>query len=153
MMRIAGGIIVLGAIAAVAVWLTTDQEDATGAQPAAVDIAAGAELYAENCAACHGAELEGQPDWRSPGSDGRLPAPPHDETGHTWHHGDAALFTYTKLGGQAALAQNGVKGFASGMPGFADTLTDRQIWDITAYIKSTWPERLRTVQAERSAVE
>ncbi|MDO8276710.1 MAG: hypothetical protein Q7T63_01135 [Burkholderiaceae bacterium] len=29
--------------------------------------------------------------WRSPGADGRTPAPPHDETGHTWHHDAAPL--------------------------------------------------------------
>ena len=54
-----------------------DLPNATG------DPVAGAQLYAENCASCHGANLEGQADWRSPGPDGRLPAPPHDETGHT----------------------------------------------------------------------
>ena len=57
--------------------------------PAAADPAS---LYAENCASCHGAKLEGQPDWRSPGPDGVMPAPPHDRTGHTWHHGDGMLF-------------------------------------------------------------
>ena len=51
--------------------------------PETVDLSQGATLYAENCAACHGAELEGQPDWRSPGPDGILPALPHDNTGHT----------------------------------------------------------------------
>ena len=32
------------------------------------------------------------------GPDGRLPAPPHDESGHTWHHPDAQLFAITKYG-------------------------------------------------------
>ena len=27
-------------------------------------IALGQRLYAENCATCHGADLEGQPDWQ-----------------------------------------------------------------------------------------
>ncbi|MCW3782869.1 c-type cytochrome [Defluviimonas salinarum] len=120
--------------------------------PVAEDVAAGERLYAENCASCHGADLEGQPDWRTPGPDGRLPAPPHDESGHTWHHGDGMLFSYTKLGGKAALAARGVK-FDSGMPGFADALSDRQIRDILAYIRSTWPDRQREVQAARTAAE
>ena len=42
-------------------------------------VALGQQIYAENCASCHGANLEGQPNWRSPGPEGRLPAPPHDE--------------------------------------------------------------------------
>lgn len=99
---------------------------------------------------CHGADLEGQPDWRSAGPDGVLPAPPHDETGHTWHHPDGVLFDYTKLGGKAALALQGVE-FESGMPGFGDQLSDAEIWNIIAYIQSTWPERQRAIQAERSA--
>ena len=78
-------------------------------QPASADIAAGEALYATSCASCHGANLEGQADWRSPGDDGKLHAPPHDKDGHTWHHGDALLFNYTKLGGKAALAEQGMR--------------------------------------------
>ncbi len=116
------------------------------------DPAVGAGLYQENCASCHGDTLQGQANWQSQGEDGQLPAPPHDETGHTWHHGDGLLFSYTKLGGKAALAQQGVV-FNSGMPGFADRLSDQQIWDILAYIKSTWPARQQELQATRSEAE
>ncbi len=122
-------------------------------QPLDSDPDAGKVLYAENCAACHGANLEGQPDWRTPDEDGVLPAPPHDQTGHTWHHGDALLFDYTKRGGQAALETRGVSGFSSGMPGFEDSLSDQQIWDILAFIKSTWPDRIREMQATRTTGE
>ncbi len=114
------------------------------------DLSNGQSLYAEHCAACHGANLEGQPDWRTPDENGVLPAPPHDETGHTWHHDNYLLFEYTKLGGEAALAARGVTGFSSGMPGFGDTLTDEEIWDILAYIHSTWPERVQDIQATRN---
>ncbi len=114
------------------------------------DINAGRTLYADNCASCHGANLEGQPNWRSPNADGVLPAPPHDRTGHTWHHDDALLFEYTKLGGQAALEVRGVTGFTSGMPSFGETLTDDEIWNILAYIRSTWPDRERDAQARRN---
>lgn len=118
--------------------------------PADVDIASGEILYGEYCAACHGGNLEGQSDWQSPGPDGRLPAPPHDETGHTWHHPDSVLFQYTKLGGHDALALQDID-FNSGMPGFADQLEDREIWQILAFIRSTWPERERAAQAARTA--
>ena len=114
--------------------------------------ARGAALYEEYCASCHGADLEGQPNWRSAGPDGRLPAPPHDETGHTWHHPDRVLFDYTKLGGKEALARNGVD-FDSGMPGFGDVLSDEQIHEILAFIRSTWPERIQEAQAARTQAD
>ena len=122
-------------------------------QPPISDIHVGAVLYAEDCASCYGNALEGQPDWRSPNDDGTLPAPPHDESGHTWHHGDGLLFDFSKLGGQIALEQRGVSGFISGMPGFGETLSDEQIWDILAFIKSTWPARVQEMQAGRTAGE
>jgi len=113
------------------------------------DAVAGEMLYQQNCAACHGDKLQGQANWRTPEDDGRLRAPPHDVTGHTWHHDDDLLFSYTKFGGKQAMAQLGIE-FNSGMPGFGDQLSDQQIDDILTYIKSTWPERQRTIQAARS---
>lgn len=122
-------------------------------QPKGSDAKAGSVLYAEFCASCHGTNLEGQPNWRAQNDDGTMPAPPHDQTGHTWHHGDALLFDYTKRGGQAALETRGVSGFSSGMPGFSDNLSDQQIWDILAYIKSTWTKRIRDMQATQTEGE
>ena len=114
------------------------------------DLARGETLYAEQCASCHGVELQGQPNWQRPNDDGTMPAPPHDETGHTWHHDNQLLFTYTRLGGQGALAERGITNFKSGMPGFADVISDEEIWDILAYIRSTWPERVQEIQAGRN---
>ena len=122
-------------------------------QPSGSDVQAGAALYAERCASCHGGNLEGQPDWQMENDDGTLPAPPHDQTGHTWHHGDGLLFDYTKEGGQAAMAARGVTGFTSGMPAFGETLSDQEIWDILAYIKSTWPDRVRQMQETKTRGE
>ena len=107
------------------------------------DLDRGKALYADNCASCHGTNLEGQPNWRTPDEAGLLPAPPHDETGHTWHHDNNLLFRYTKLGGERALAESGVTGFKSGMPGFEETLNDGEIWSILAYIRSKWPEHIQ----------
>ncbi len=119
-------------------------------QPVNSDVERGATLYADNCASCHGADLEGQPNWRSPDETGLLPAPPHDETGHTWHHDDALLFNYTKLGGSVAMERLGVTRIKSAMPGFGDSLSDQEIWNILAFIKSTWPKRQRQIQEVRT---
>lgn len=114
--------------------------EATG--PAVIEL--GQRVYADSCAACHGANLEGQPgfDWREKNPDGTFPAPPHDETGHTWHHADTLLFNYTANGGQVFLGDVG----KSGMPAFADVLTFQEIEAVLVYIKSTWPEPIRERQ-------
>lgn len=119
-----------------------------GAPVDAQMIALGEDVYSENCAACHGAKLEGQPDWKRRLDNGRMPAPPHDESGHTWHHADQQLFTITKLGVGAV-----VPGYESDMPAFDGTLSDAEITAVLAYIKSTWPERERGFQAEVTAAD
>lgn len=115
------------------------------------NIGAGQLLYADNCASCHGASLEGQPNWRRADENGVLPAPPHDVTGHTWHHDNSVLFSYIKLGGKGALAQMGIDDFNSGMPAFEYALSDSDIWDVLAYIRSTWPEQQQQAQASRNS--
>ena len=114
-----------------------------------MDIAAGETIYAARCASCHGAELQGAPNWRTPGSDGSYPAPPHDETGYTWHHDDAMLFEYIKLGGDAAMRARGSGMPDSGMPAFSDVLTDADIRNVLACIGSMWPERIRSARTAR----
>jgi mono/diheme cytochrome c family protein len=108
----------------------------------------GAALYARHCASCHGANLEGQPDWRSPKADGTYPAPPHDAEGHTWHHDDAMLQDYVTRGGQAVLDDMGVS-FRSEMPEFVEVLSPAEITSILDFIKSTWPDRIRQARDER----
>ncbi|WP_227418488.1 c-type cytochrome [Roseitranquillus sediminis] len=117
--------------------------------PDAKVIAQGRAIYEAQCAACHGAELEGQPDWRSPLPSGRLPAPPHDASGHTWHHPDEVLFRIVKEGTAAVVGG----GYESDMPGFGDVLTDAEIRAVLAYIKSTWPERERSYQERVSVAD
>lgn len=103
-------------------------------------VALGKATYAKACASCHGVNLEGEtPDWKSLKDDETLPAPPHDGTGHTWHHGDELLFNYTKNGGQA----NVPDGFKSAMPAFKDELSDEEIWAVLAYIKTSWSDKQR----------
>lgn len=102
-------------------------------------------VYQRFCSFCHGAKLEGQPDWRTRKPDGKLPAPPHDETGHTWHHPDELLFGIIKQGLVPPYAPPNYK---SDMPAFGDTLKDADIWAVLAYIKSRWPAETRKIQAE-----
>lgn len=117
---------------------------------AAEDIAArlekGRVLYEEYCASCHGVDLEGQEDWQSRNADGTLRAPPHDDSGHTWHHGDRLLTDYVRLGGAATLEARGVEDFPSGMAGFGDRLSDDEIGAILDFIKSHWSDRARAYQ-------
>ena len=101
----------------------------------------GRQLYATNCASCHGKFLEGQANWQKRLANGRLPAPPHDATGHTWHHPDLMLFRVTKFG---SAAYNG--GRPTDMPGFEASLSDSDIAAVLAYIKSTWPPDIQARQ-------
>jgi mono/diheme cytochrome c family protein len=127
------GIIALaGVLGFLAAWFARDPQvriDHTDA----VLVAQGEALYRQHCAACHGARLEGQPNWQSRDARGRLPAPPHDDSGHTWHHDDQVLFEVTKHG-----LTKVAPGYESDMPAFAATLNDREIVAVLAYIKSRW---------------
>ena len=104
---------------------------------AVVDV--GKAIYAENCASCHGVVLEGQANWRQRDVEGYLPAPPHDERGHTWHHPDSYLFLMTKYGIEEMIG----KSYPNNMPVFEDKLTDDEIIAALSYIKSTWPGRIQ----------
>jgi len=113
-----------------------EQSDGSRADPKdAAQVALGAKVYAQHCAVCHGANLEGQPEWRRRLPNGRMPAPPHDESGHTWHHSDRVLFAITRNGLVPPYAS---KGYESDMPAFGGKLSDDEIWAVLAYIKSHW---------------
>tara|TARA_R110001599_G_scaffold76493_2_gene209246 strand:+ start:199 stop:666 length:468 start_codon:yes stop_codon:yes gene_type:complete len=103
-------------------------------------VAQGRQVYVAQCAACHGRRLEGQPNWRSVGPDGRLPAPPHDASGHTWHHTDDLLFRITKFG--VVKAAN-LKDHVSAMPAFEGQLSDQEIVAVLSWIKSQWSPEVR----------
>ena len=108
-------------------------------------VAAGAVLYRSQCAACHGLQLEGAPKWHVRDAAGYLPAPPHDETGHTWHHSDQLLFELTKYGPKIAAGED----YKTNMPAFEGVLTDKEIIAILSYIKSTWPDEIIKIHNEQ----
>ncbi len=113
------------------------------ALPAAgAELARGEMLYQRECARCHGADLKGEPGWQTPTANGRIKAPPHDESGHTWMHPEPELFQTVKSGRGAAAAP----GYVSDMPLFADHLPDDDIRAVLAFIASRWPPGHRAYQ-------
>ena len=104
-------------------------------------ISLGKSVYVQNCASCHGTKLEGQKDWMSRLPDGLIPAPPHDETGHTWHHSDKYLFMITKYGIEDIIGQK----YPNNMPAYKDILSDKEIISVLSYIKSTWPNKIKKI--------
>lgn len=107
-------------------------------------VARGKTVYMTHCGACHGTALEGQPEWRKRLPNGRLPAPPHDETGHTWHHPDAVLIDIVKNG--LVPGRTAPDGYVSDMPAYAQILPDDDVTAVLAYIKSNWPPEVRAMQ-------
>ncbi len=89
--------------------------------------------------------LEGAPNWRQRLSSGRMPAPPHDDSGHTWHHPDEVLFGIVKSGLVAPYAP---AGYLSDMPAFGSALSDEEIWAVLAYIQSHWSEEVLKARAD-----
>ncbi|WP_230534283.1 c-type cytochrome [Microvirga roseola] len=144
-MHLSRRIIVLAGAAALLLGATVLAWTIYSERERSAQIALGQQLYGAYCASCHGAGLQGEPDWQSPKPDGLMPAPPHDASGHTWHHSDEELFRITKFG-MAAVVPN----HRSAMPAFGGALSDREIEATLEYIKSTWSERERAYQRERS---
>lgn len=97
-------------------------------------VSAGKIVYDQNCATCHGVSAEGQADWKTPNPDGTFKAPPHDDSGHTWHHADDQLIDIITRG-PAFYAESGA---TANMPGFEATLSAAQIESSLTYIKSLW---------------
>jgi mono/diheme cytochrome c family protein len=134
---VAGGVAIYGQAWIADLWWSRDSPRL---------VAQGRAIYAAHCASCHGAKLEGQPRWKELLPSGRLPAPPHDASGHTWHHADTLLFAITKYGTAAVVGG----GYESDMPAFKDALSDGEIVAVLAFIKSTWPARERAYQEDMS---
>ena len=109
-------------------------------------VAQGQAVYQTSCAVCHGLRAEGDPDWRQRNADGTFRPPPHDSTGHTWHHGDGLLYRIVRDGGKIYEDPS----FKSMMPAFGDRLSDEELRSVITYFKSLWGSRERAFQAEVS---
>jgi S-disulfanyl-L-cysteine oxidoreductase SoxD len=113
-------------------------------------VATGKQVYERQCASCHGANREGQPNWRMRDPSGRLPAPPQDGSGHTWHHTDEVLFHIVKDG--VAKTAN-LQDYVSAMPVYDGVLSDAEIVAVLSYIKANWPQDIRRKHDELNAME
>lgn len=82
-------------------------------------VSTGQPLYAQNCASCHG-DADIPPLLAS--------APPHTDSGHTWHHADRLLVEWIL---------DGVP-LATTMPEWRGQLTEKEVIAIVAYIKTFW---------------
>ncbi len=109
-------------------------------------VARGREIYQQSCTTCHGAEAEGSANWATPGPDGLYPAPPHDDSGHTWHHSDRVLYEaiYAGMGDPLRL------GSPLRMPAWGGRLNDAEIRAVIEYFKSLWSEEHRRWQWEQT---
>ncbi|HEY6239812.1 MAG TPA: c-type cytochrome [Burkholderiales bacterium] len=148
-LAVAGLVAFILAAVAVAYYGRTELDKAQTPAPIdsrdAAQVERGRAVYANHCASCHGARLQGQPDWRIRLPNGRMPAPPHDESGHTWHHPDEVLFGITKHGLVPPYAP---KGYESDMPAFGSVLTDSDIRAVLAFIESRWPSEVVKLRNE-----
>lgn len=105
-------------------------------------VSAGARIYQENCATCHGKKAEGAENWRKAGADGKYPAPPLNGTGHAWHHPLNILFHTIK---------NGSPGGQGNMPAWGEKLSDEEIIATIAWIQSKWPREIYQNWVQRDA--
>ncbi len=99
--------------------------------------ASGDGLYQANCASCHGADLSGAEDWKTPDTAGLYPPPPLGNSGHAWHHPDRLLNEVVLDGSPVP---------ESAMVGFRDQLSDSQIEAVLEYLKSAWGTQERQFQ-------
>ena len=101
-------------------------------------ISRGAQLYAAECATCHGAqEARRQPGLQTPPF-----APSLGMAGHAWRHSDAELAAIVAQGIAAPPSSH-----AGGMPAFAGRLGNSEIEAVLAYVRNGWPGNVRTYQA------
>ena len=91
--------------------------------------------YENNCVSCDMIDLAGAKNWKGVDEDGHRKAPPLNGTGHTWHHDDETLHAIIKYG-----LSNLVKNYEGKMIGFKENLSDKDIDNVLAYIKSYWPK-------------
>ena len=110
---------------------------------------AGRSTYVKYCASCHGESAEGQANWELTNESGELPAPPHNEGGHTWRHSDQDLVKIITDGWRDPF--NRTQRLT--MPGFKGVLTSSEIKNVVDYLRTLWTSDQQTFQREQSMSE
>ncbi|HKV05380.1 MAG TPA: cytochrome c [Candidatus Acidoferrales bacterium] len=107
-----------------------------------VELTGGAGVYQKNCAFCHGLPQQPEP----PAARGMSPRPPQLFTKDGMVTDDPAGVTYWKV-------KNGIR--LTGMPGFQASLTEQQMWQVTAIVARADklpPEALEALKPEPPVV-
>ena len=103
-------------------------------------VARGEQIYGANCASCHGGPTGGaSTDY----------PPKHNANGHTWQHGDCELEAVIRTGvglRHQVETRPANPPAALAMPAWSARLTDRQISDVIAFIKTMWSADQRASQ-------
>jgi len=137
-----GGFVKMGTILAAIAAVSACAPDAISDADEPSDqqqVARGEDLYQQHCASCHLADLSGDPEWKTPNYDGSYPPPPHDSSGHTWHHPDRVLLEIIRDGSDFPQSR---------MPSFADRLSDEEILTILEFFKANWGPEEREYQRQ-----
>ena len=140
----AWGLIAVGVAAAVYLLVVRESTSMHAIPEAGAEaLALGRQLYAQNCAVCHGAEAGGENPATPMGGDkpgGGTYAPALNGTGHAWHHPPGALFS---------VIRNGSPTKGSTMAGWAGRMSDTEIRAVIAYVQSLWPEEITNMYRNR----
>jgi mono/diheme cytochrome c family protein len=96
-------------------------------------LTAGRTLFQTYCAACHGAQAQGDPEWRRKNPDGTWRPPALNGTAHAWHHPAWELREQIRTGSAPGVGN---------MPPFAGVLTDEEIDSIILWFQSLWPDEV-----------
>ncbi len=118
--------------------LETESEQ-TGQSPpsrwySAEQVAQGQQVFAANCASCHGEFAQGLvEDWKAKLPDGAFPPPPLNGTAHAWHHPLSVLLGVINEGG-VALGGN--------MPGFQSALAQQEKLAVIAFFQNYWSDEI-----------
>lgn len=120
--------------------INTKAEHAESRWYTAEQVAQGRQLFAQYCAACHGANAEATPDWKTPTADGNYPPPPLNGSAHAWHHPISVLDQVIRDGGAPV---GGV------MPAWGSVLDEQQRLSLIASFQDYWSEEIYQIWLER----
>ncbi len=106
----------------------------------------GKQIYQLHCAMCHGGNAEGAVNWKVPDENLNYPPPPHDDTGHSWHHPDRVIYEAIREGLRDSLRPDQ----PVRMQSFGEKLSDAEIRAVLTYFKSLWSREHREFQYLRT---